>query len=143
MKKYELKVKELKTKFETITVTSSKDAADYIRKFYSSDINIYESCFILLLNQANQTIGYAKISQGGVAGTVVDIKIIAKYCVDTLASNCIFAHNHPSGKLEFSHADLHISRKTKDALALLDVKLLDSLVITENGYKSMMDDDLF
>lgn len=102
------------TNFERIKITSSKSAADYIRQFYNGDIEIFESFFVLLLlNRQNETIGYAKISQGGVTGTYVDAKIILKYVVDTLASGVIIAHNHPSGALTPSGQDDIITKKIK------------------------------
>jgi DNA repair protein RadC len=134
-KLYELK--KLQTNLPKEKITSSKTASNFIRQFYRDDIGIFESFFILLLNKQNQTIGYAKISQGGVSGTVVDIKILAKYAMDSLASNVILAHNHPSGTLEASHADKTITAKITEALNLFDVKVLDHIIITEDSYYSM------
>lgn len=134
-KKYSLK--SLKTKFDNVKITGGEDSYKFIKRFYKGDIDIYESFFILLLNAGNQTIGYAKISQGGIAGTVVDVKIVAKYCVDSLASSVILAHNHPSGNLKPSGADIQITKKTKEALALLDVRVLDHIILTEDSYYSL------
>jgi len=92
-------LKKLQSSFPSTKISSRDDAADFIRQFFGDDIEIFESCFILLLNQANKTIGYAKISQGGITGTVVDVRIIAKFAVESLACNVIVAHNHPSGNL--------------------------------------------
>lgn len=100
-----------RTNFERVKITSSADAAKFMRQFYSDDIEIYESFFILLLNRAKVTIGYAKISQGGICGTVVDPKITCKYVVDSLADSVILAHNHPSGTLQPSQADKDITKK--------------------------------
>lgn len=130
------------TDFKRIKITGSKDSADYIRQFYESDIELYESFFLLLLNQQNQTIGYAKISQGGVAGTVVDTKIILKYIVDTLAQSVVLCHNHPSGNLIPSDADKTITNKIRDAVKLLDSKVLDHIILTKDDYFSFADNDL-
>lgn len=135
-------LKKEKTDIENIKIQTSKDAAEYIRNFYHDDIDIYESCFILLLNRANKTIGYAKISQGGVSGTVVDVKLIAKYAVESLASGVILAHNHPSGNLTPSHQDIALTRKVKEALTLLDSQLLDHVILSADGYKSLADEGL-
>lgn len=135
----EYSLKYTKTDIQKTKVTTSESASKVIRQFYFDDINIYESFFILLLNKANNTTGYAKISQGGTAGTVVDIKIIAKYAVDSLSPNIIICHNHPSGNKQPSDADLNITRKIKDALLLLDIKLVDHIIITENDYYSFAD----
>lgn len=135
----EYSLKYTKSEIQKTKVTTSESASNIIRKFYFDDINIYESFFILLLNRANNTTGFAKISQGGTAGTVVDIKIIAKYAVDSLSPNVIICHNHPSGNKQPSDADLNITRRIKDALLLLDIKLIDHIIITENDFYSFAD----
>ena len=135
----EYSLKYTKTDIQKTKITTSESASNVIRKFYFDDINIYESFFILLLNKANNTTGFAKISQGGTAGTVVDIKIIAKYAVESLSSAVIICHNHPSGNKQPSDADLNITRKIKDALLLLDIKLIDHIIITENDFYSFAD----
>ena len=112
-----------------VNILSSKDASNYVRKFYHEDIAIYESAFILLLDRANNTIGWAKIGQGGICGTVVDIRIVAKYAIDSLASSVIFVHNHPSGAMRPSIYDEKLTTKLNEGLALLDVKLFDSIII--------------
>ncbi len=137
-----LELKKLATDFPAVKITCSAHSSDFIRKFYSDDLGIFESFFILLLNRQNVTTGYAKISQGGVAGTVVDIKIIAKYAVDFLASGVILAHNHPSGNLTPSQADIDITNKTKSALQLLDINVLDHIILTEDSYYSFADKGL-
>jgi len=131
-----------KTDFKRVKVTSSKDAKDVIKQFYFDDIEIFESMFILLLNRSNNTIGYAKISQGGTAGTVVDIKIVAKYALESLASSVILAHNHPSGRLEASNADMKITEKIKKGLEIFDIRLLDHLILTRDSYFSFADRDI-
>jgi len=135
----EYSLKYTKSEIQKTKVTTSESASNVIRKFYFDDINIYESFFILLLNSQFNTTGFAKISQGGTAGTVVDIKIIAKYAVDSLSPNVIICHNHPSGNKQPSDADLNITRRIKDALLLLDIKLIDHIIITENDFYSFAD----
>jgi len=140
-KSYELTIKESRDlNFKTVEISSSQEAADYIRQFYHEDISIYESFFLLMLNQDNETIAYAKISQGGVAGTVADPKIIAKYAVDCLAPAVILAHNHPSGAMYPSDGDRRITDKIKNGLSLLDITVLDHVILTPNGkYYSFAD----
>jgi DNA repair protein RadC len=130
------------TEFKRVKIGGSQEASDYIRQFYESDIEIYESFFILLLNRQNQTIGYAKISQGGIVGTVVDIKLILKYVVESLATGVILAHNHPSGNLQPSREDELITDKIKKALTLIDSSLFDHIIMTRDGYTSMADEGL-
>ena len=93
-----------------------------------------------MLNQANKTIGYAKISQGGIAGTVVDVRIIAKYAVESLAVSVILAHNHPSGNLKPSEADLIITKKIKEGLKILDIKVFDHIILSADNYYSFEDE---
>ncbi len=128
--------------FERVKICSSRDAADYIRNFYQDDINIYESVFILLLDRSNMTTGYAKISQGGISGTVVDIRIILKYAIESLSSGVIMAHNHPSGQLMASPQDTQITKKLKEALQWMDISLLDSIILTSDSYYSMADEGI-
>lgn len=135
-------IKKNQTEFQNVKITSSKVAHEVISQYYGDDIDVFESFFILLVDRKNTTTGYAKISQGGIAGTVVDIKIIAKYAVDSLASGVILAHNHPSGNLNPSDADKQITKKIKQALQLLDVQVLDHLILTSNGYLSFTDENL-
>lgn len=131
-----------KQNFEIVKIKSSIDSCEFARKFYHEDILIYESSFIILLNSANSVMGYAKISQGGVCNTQVDIRLVAKYAIDSLATSVIFVHNHPSGNAKPSIEDKKISEKLKDALRLFDIRLLDSIIITENDYYSMADEGL-
>lgn len=130
------------TEFKRVKITSSKDAAKYARNFFQEDIEIYESFFMILLNRANNTDAYVKISQGGIAGTVVDLKLIAKYAIDCLASGVIVCHNHPSGTLFPSEQDKLITEKIKKALKLLDIKLLDHIILTKDEYFSFADEYL-
>ena len=115
--------------------------ANYLRQFFGDDLLIFESVFILLLNQSNTSIGYAKISQGGVCSTIVDIKIICKYVVDSLAQGIILCHNHPSGNLQPSQADINVTNKLKEALVHFDTKLVDHIILTENDHYSFVDNN--
>lgn len=126
----------VRSEFDVKKITSITDTVEYIRQFYGSDIIIYESFFLLLLDRQNNTIGYAKISQGGICGTVVDVKLIAKYIVDSLASSIIIAHNHPSGGLKPSEQDIQMTKKIQAMVKLLDCQLLDHVILTDSGHYS-------
>jgi DNA repair protein RadC len=130
------------TDFQRVKINGSQDSADYIRQFYEGDIEIFESFFILLLNRQNKTIGYAKISQGGVTGTVVDAKIVIKYIVDTLASAVILCHNHPSGNLAPSTDDINLTEKLVKAVKLVDSQVLDHIILTSDNFYSFADNGL-
>lgn len=142
METYLYSIKKNQSEFSCQKISSSKDAEQFIRQFYGDDLEVYESFFLLLLNQANETIGYAKISQGGIAGTVVDVKIIAKYVVDTLSQAVVLAHNHPSGNIRPSQADENITTRIKATLNLFDCKVLDHLILTADNYFSFQDNGL-
>ena len=83
-----------------------------------------------------------KISMGGVAGTVVDAKVIFKKALEVLASSMILCHNHPSGNLKPSQADLDITRKLKKAGENLEISVLDHLIISERGFYSFADEGI-
>ena len=140
LKKYDLRKSE--TGFARVAIRSSKDAADFIRQFYSDDIGIFESFFLLLLDQSNTTTGYAKISQGGIAGTVVDPRIVAKYAIESLSPSVVLCHNHPSGNLKPSDADIAITNKIKAGLQLFDITVLDHIILTEDSYTSFADEGI-
>lgn len=149
MKEYKTTIKrfEIKgnsTEFKKVKIGSSQDAADFCRNFYRDDIEVFESFFLLLLNNANNTIGYVKISQGGIVGTVVDVRILAKYAIESLATSVILCHNHPSGNMKPSQADINITEKVKQALNLFDIKTLDHIILSpeDNKYLSFGDDGL-
>lgn len=136
----QFQLKKIQTEFPKLQIKSSRDSNKFIRQFYSDDIGIYESFFILLLNRANYTIGYAKISQGGIAGTIVDIKLVSKYAIESLCSSVIIAHNHPSGNTNPSNEDKIITNKIKLALDLFEIKLLDHMILSEDSYYSFSDE---
>lgn len=133
-------IKKTASKFESVRITRSEDSASYIRQFFTGDIGIFESFFLMLLNRNNDVIGYVKISQGGINGTIVDPILVAKYAIDSLSKNVILAHNHPSGNLQPSPDDRQITEKIKDGLKLFDVKVLDHIILTEESYLSFSDE---
>ncbi len=126
--------------FPKTTILSSDQIAEYVRQFYFDDIDIFESMFLLLLDRGNNTIAYAKIAQGGISGTFVDRRIILKYAIDSLASSVVLVHNHPSGSLIPSNQDKVCTEAVKKALKIMDIKLLDHIIITAEGYYSFADE---
>lgn len=103
---------------------------------------VYEEFWILLLNRSNKVIEKRKMSQGGLSGTVTDIRMILKHAIDCLASSLILCHNHPSGNLKPSDADIEITRKLKESAGLMDVALLDHLIIADQKYFSFADENM-
>jgi len=118
-------------------VTSSHDVVEIFQPILA-DLP-HEEFWALLLNKANKVIDKVRVSQGGVAGTVVDVRIIVKTAVEKLASSIIIAHNHPSGNPKPSDKDIAITKKLKDAANLFDISILDHLIITDNECYSFAD----
>lgn len=103
----------------------------------------HEEFWILMLNQAHHIVGRQRISTGGVTGTVVDSKMVFKPAIETLASCIILVHNHPSGNLIPSPADIDLTRKLKEGGKVLDIKVLDHVIVAHTGYYSFRDEGLF
>jgi DNA repair protein RadC len=103
----------------------------------------HEEFWILLLARNRKVIARVKISEGGVAGTVVDTKIIFKHAIENLASYIVLCHNHPSGNLQPSTADIQITKNLKNAAKLLDIDIVDHIIIGNNKYYSFADNDNF
>jgi DNA repair protein RadC len=101
-----------------------------------------EEFWIILLNRANQLIKKEQISSGGISGTVADPKIIFKAALDQYASSIILVHNHPSGNLKPSRADLDLTSKMKSAGKLLEIPVLDHIIFSDEGYLSFADDGI-
>lgn len=118
-------------------INSSKDAYLYLRSFLQ-DLN-HEEFWILFLDRGNKVLGQKRISSGGVSGTIVDPKLVFKPALEHYASNVILAHNHPSGNLNPSGQDLHLTEKLKKGGDYLEIKVLDHLIITAGAYYSFSD----
>jgi DNA repair protein RadC len=100
----------------------------------------HEEFWILLLNRSNKIIDRFKMSQGGVTGTVIDVKIILKKAIEKLASSVILCHNHPSGNRNPSKADENVTIKLKESAQLMDISVLDHIIVADNDYFSFADD---
>ena len=125
------------------TITSSKDAADLLLGLWNENkIDFIEQFKLLLLNRANKVLGVIDISSGGVTGTVADPKIIFAAAIKCNAVGIIMAHNHPSGNLKPSRADEELTQKVKGAGLLLDIRLLDHVIVSSEGYYSFADEGL-
>jgi DNA repair protein RadC len=118
-------------------IKCSRDVADIFQPFLA-DLP-HEEFWILFLNRSNRVINRMKLSQGGVSGTVTDVRLIMKKAVEYLASGIIVCHNHPSGNLNPSESDSKITQKIKEAGNLLDIQLLDHIIISDKDYYSFAD----
>ncbi|MCG9909941.1 MAG: DNA repair protein RadC [Flavobacteriales bacterium] len=121
-------------------ISSSKDAYEYLASSLS-DLP-HEEFWILLLNKANTVIGKYSVSAGGFAGTVADQRIIFKKALEEQACGIILAHNHPSGNLKPSQADIKLTKTMKESGNILDIPVFDHLIITASGYFSFADEGM-
>lgn len=122
-------------------VLSSEDAYKYLLSTYKEGTICYKEYFkILLLNQANQVLGYTLISEGGLTSTDVDVRIILQAALLTNSVAIILAHNHPSGNKTPSKEDIRMTNQIKEAAQIMRIRVLDHLIITDTGYYSFSDE---
>jgi DNA repair protein RadC len=128
------------TEEKKIKITSSKTAYEAISDVLS-DLP-HEEFWVLYLNRKNEVIKRENISKGGVTGTVADGKIIFKNAVNALASAVVLCHNHPSGNLKPSQADIQLTKKMKEIGVLMDTPVIDHIIVGNNNYFSFADENL-
>jgi DNA repair protein RadC len=121
-------------------ILCSRDAYNYFEPFMED--YRHEEFWILLLNRNNMVLGKKRVSVGGVAGTVVDPKVIFKLALDQLASSIILCHNHPSGNLQPSQQDINITKKLREGARFLDIIISDHIIIGNKAYFSFADKGL-
>lgn len=133
-----------KTKYsERIKITQASDAYKIFKAHWNQDMMCYsESCHMLLLNRASQAIGIYNLSSGALSGTLLDPRMVFSVALKTNASAVILAHNHPSGNPKPSHQDIKITQQILEAGKLLDIAVYDHLILTDEGYLSMVDEGL-
>ncbi len=119
-------------------ITCSRDAFNAIASRLT-DLH-HEEFWLLLLNRANEVFAREQLSIGGASATVVDLKIVFKAAIDARAAAIIAVHNHPSGNLDPSRADIELTERLKQAGKVFDLPLLDHLIVSERGYYSFADE---
>ena len=119
-------------------ISSSRDAFE-IFKSLMGDLP-HEEFWLLILNKANRVVKKVRTSEGGISGTVVDPKKVFKSCLDLHASSIILGHNHPSGNIQPSEADIKITKKIRECGILLDIAVLDHIIIGDDRYYSFADE---
>ncbi|MBK5214611.1 MAG: DNA repair protein RadC [Flavobacteriaceae bacterium] len=121
-------------------ITSSNSVFEYVQPMIGE--LPHEEFWILYLNNSNKVIKSAQLSKGGITGTVVDVRLAFKEALQLGAVGIILAHNHPSGTLRPSQADIQLTKRLKAAGDSLDIKVLDHLIITEKAYFSFADENM-
>lgn len=137
----ELGRRRAESKSMTREVIRSSELAYKQFQFSLSDLN-HEEFWALYLSSGSKLIDKKRISSGGWSGTVADVRVILKHGIDLKATAMIVAHNHPSGNLKPSEPDIRLTKKLKEASEIMDIRLLDHLIIGDQGYFSFADEGL-
>ena len=125
---------------EKTVVRSSRDIAAFLQATLK-DFS-YEVFAVVFLNRANKINHFEIISKGGITGTVADPRVILKKALEEDATAIVLCHNHPSGNLKPSRADEELTKKIKEAAAYFDIKIIDHIIVSEDGFYSFADDGL-
>lgn len=121
-------------------ILSSKDIANYLKA--QLQYKKHEVFAVVFLNKANKINHYEIISEGGITGTVADPRIILKKALEHDAVSIVLSHNHPSGNLRPSRQDQELTEKIKEASGYFDIKVLDHIIVSEEGYYSFADEGI-
>lgn len=124
-------------------IRSSKDAYNVLLENWDEDkLEFIEQFKIILMNRGNRILGIFEVSTGGVGATVVDPKVIFAAAIKANSTSIILAHNHPSGQLKPSQADIKLTKKLTEGGQFLEIPVLDHIIVTGEGYYSFADEGL-
>lgn len=124
-------------------IACSKDAYAILKENWDeSKIEFVEQFKLMLTNRAHKVLGILEVSTGGVSGTIADPKVIFAAAIKASASGFIVAHNHPSGNLTASQADIDLTKRLREGGKILEIQLLDHVIITIEGYMSFADEGM-
>lgn len=121
-------------------IRSSNDIAEYLKATLKDFA--YEIFAVVYLNRSNKINHFEIISKGGITGTVADPRIILKKALEQDATAIVLCHNHPSGNLKPSQADEELTSKIKEAAKYFDIRVLDHIIVSEDGYFSFADEGI-
>jgi DNA repair protein RadC len=137
----EIKVSYIPTGRPGTQITCSNDAYLELRNWFSKDtLALQEQFVVLYLNRANRVLAAYEVSRGGLTGTVADPRLILSTALKLASVGILVSHNHPSGSLKPSHADIQLTEKIKEGGKLLDIQLVDHLILTPDEYYSFADE---
>ncbi len=122
------------------TVRTSGEIANYLRVVLRD--YTHEVFAVVFLNRANKILSFQIISTGGLTGTVADPRVILKKALEAEATSIVLSHNHPSGSLKPSRADEELTEKIRQAAVFLDIRVLDHIIVSDEGYFSFADEGL-
>jgi DNA repair protein RadC len=124
-------------------ISTSNDGYKICLHYWNQDkIELLEEFKVLYLNRSNRVLQILPISQGGITGTVADPRLVIAAALKVGACSMVLAHNHPSGSLKPSKADEELTVKIKEAAKYFDIRVLDHLIVTSEGYYSFADEGL-
>ncbi|SFA41390.1 DNA repair protein RadC [Pedobacter suwonensis] len=122
-------------------VTSSREAYKVlIERWDEGRMELLEEFKVILLNTKGRVLGVVNISQGGFSGTVADPRVIFAVALKACASSMILAHNHPSGELSPSDADLTLTKRLKSGGDILGIEVHDHLIVSRYGFYSFLEE---
>ncbi len=127
----------LEVALEKPKITSSKSVFEVMQPIIGE--LSHEEFWIIYLNNANKIQLKTQMSKGGITGTLVDARLVFKRALELSATSLILCHNHPSGTLKPSNSDISLTNKIKKGGGVLDIKILDHIIVTENSYFSFAD----
>lgn len=130
----------LEEALEKPKITSSKSVFDVMQPIIGE--LQHEEFWIIYLNNANKIQLKMQMSKGGITGTLVDTRLVFKRAIELTATGIVLCHNHPSGTLKPSASDINLTKKIKNGGDVLDIKILDHVIITENNYYSFADENM-
>ncbi len=125
--------------YETLQRGDALGSPADTRRFLLARLRDYphEVFACLFLDNRHRVIEFSEMFRGTIDGTSVHPREVVKQSLARNAAAVIFAHNHPSGVAEPSHADLHLTRRLKDALALVEIRVLDHIVVGDGHSVSL------
>lgn len=122
-------------------VNTTREIGEYLRGRLR-DL-LHEVFAVIFLNQNNVVIHFEVVSKGGITGTVADPRVILKKALEKNAVGLILAHNHPSGNLSPSKADAFLTQKIREAARFLDIRVMDHIIVSDEGFYSFADEGMF
>lgn len=143
-------VSEVSLKYQTQTthkekpkISAPEDAAQYLRSIWDEDtLELREEFVVVLLNSALRVTGWSKVSNGTKHGTLVDPITIAQIAILGNCTSVLCCHNHPSGRLEASAADINLTERLVKALKLFSISVNDHIILTRDSYLSFREEGL-
>ena len=125
---------------EKKAIRTSKDVFEFFHPILA-DLP-HEEFWVLFLNQSNKVIDKYRASHGGITSTTIDVRLIMKTAIEKLATSMILCHNHPSGSLIPSKSDIEITQKLREAGKVMDIKVLDHVIVTDESFYSFGDEGI-